>query len=403
MAVQRNRLADAASKYDLLLVVTVVALLAVGLMMVYSSTTFHGVNFRLNKDPDYFFFRQLIWLGVGLGVLIILARIDYRRWRPFSIFILLGALAALFLVLVLGVAKHGGQRWLLEIGSEQAGDAAPLGGSVQPSEFAKLAIILYLADWLSSKGERIRKATAGLIPFVLLVGFVAGLVILEHHMSSAILIVATAMAMFLVAGAQMWQLVLSGALGSIPFVYLVLDSPYRLQRIMAFLSPLDTQARESDQVIQGLIALASGGLTGLGPGESRMKFGFLPLAHTDSIFAVLGEEMGLIGCLVVLGLFAFLAYRAFRVATNAADMFGVLLAPSTGVPLPFISYGGSSLVMCLAGIGLLLSVSRGASSTEVTTDTREVTLRSETGDIGRWDRRSRLSRSRRRRVADSWE
>jgi cell division protein FtsW len=412
MGIQRARPAAAFAKVDWLLVVSVVALLNIGLMMVYSSTTFRGVNFRLDADPNKYFVNQLMWLAVGTVVLVILARVDYHRWRRYSILIMAVVLALLGLVLILGQTKFGGQRWLL-------------GGSVQPSELAKIAVVIYIADWLASKGDRIRNVTVGLIPFAVLVGFVAGLIVLQQHLSSAVLITATALAMFFIAGGQIWQLLLSGVLGSVPLVYLVMAADYRVDRITAFLSPLNFDTADNYQTIQSLIALASGGLLPLGPGESRQKFGYIPFAHTDNIFAVLGEELGLIGCLVVLGLFAFLAYRGFRVAMNAPDMFGVLLAsgvtctliiqalvnvavvtataPATGIPLPFISYGGSSLVVSLAGIGLLLSVSRGAPAPGMASGAEEGTLTSETHDLRRWNRRPRLSRTHRRKVADLWE
>lgn len=417
MSAARTHIAGAVAKVDWLLVVAVVALLNIGLMMVYSSTTFHGVNFRLAEDPNRFFVNQLLWLVIGVVMLVVLARIDYHRWRRLSIPIMAGVLVVLGIVVVAGQSEFGGRRWI--VGSLLGGEG---GGSVQPSELAKIAVVIYIADWLASKGDRIRTVTMGLIPFAVLVGFVAGLIVLQQHLSSAVLVAVTALAMFFIAGGEVWQLVLSGVLAGIPFAYLIIESEYRLNRMVAFLSPLEQQTKDNYQTIQSLIALASGGILPLGPGESRQKFGYIPFAHTDNIFAVLGEELGLIGCLVVLGLFAFLAYRGFRVAMNAPDMFGTLLAsgitctlivqallnvavvtataPATGIPLPFISYGGSSLVVSLASVGLLLSVSRGLPAPEPASRSEEGTLRSETHDLRRGNRRSRLSRTYRRQLAD---
>jgi cell division protein FtsW len=444
VSVLRSRMTGAAPKYDLLLVVVVVALLIVGLMMVYSSTAFWSVNYQLNVDPYHHLVRQLVGLAVGLVALVVLARIDYRVWRRFSLWIMGGAVLLLGLVLALGVMTYGAQRFLLPAGSGHdepargvvaAGEPAPDfppqedssgGGSVQPSEFAKLAVIIYLAHWLSSKGDRIRQLAMGLIPLIVLVGLVAALIILQQHLSSAIFVIATAMAMFFIAGGSIWQILASGALGSLPLVVLVVGTEYRLHRVLSFLctlrDPLSDQCGANYQTVQSLIALASGGVFGLGLGESRQKFGYIPSAHADYVFAVLGEEMGLIGCLVVLGLFAVLAYRGFRVAIHAPDMFGVLLAsgittgllfqtlvnvavvtdavPTTGITLPFISYGGSSLVVSLAGVGLLLSVSRAASSPEPAPSAPLRTLTSETHDFRGRDRRTRLSRSDRRRLVD---
>ena len=353
-------------KFDYLLIITIAALLIVGLMMIYSAT--FALGYQLYEQPTYYFIRQLLWLGVGLLVMVIFARIEYHTWRRFSIPIMAITLLLLGLVLVIGSVRFGGQRWLFN-------------GSVQPSEFSKLAIIIYIADWLSSKGDQIRKVSYGLIPFAILLGFVTGLIVLQQSLSTAILIAMTALAMFFIAGGHLWQMILSGLLGGSTILFLTTQSAYRLARVTTFLDPLNSDPLGNGyQIRQILIALGSGGLTGLGLGASRQKFGYIPASHTDGIFAILGEELGLIGCLVVLGLFAFLAYRGFRIALTAPDSFGMVLAsgitcslifqvivnvgvvtaslPFTGIPLPFISFGGSSLVISMAGAGLLLAVSR---------------------------------------------
>jgi cell division protein FtsW len=252
---------------------------------------------------------------------------------------------------------------------------------VQPSELRKLALIIYIADWLSSKGEQIRRVSYGLIPFAILLGFITGLIVMQRDLGTATLIAITAMAMFFIAGGNLGQIILSGLLGSMTFVLLVTRSAYRLARIVTFLDPLGSDPLgKSYQIRQVLIALGSGGLTGLGLGASRQKFGYIPASHTDGIFAILGEELGLVGCLVVVGLFGFLTYRGFRIALAAPDAFGTVLAsgitcslvfqaivnigvvtatlPFTGIPLPFISFGGSSLVTSMASVGLLLAISR---------------------------------------------
>lgn len=411
MREQRSRQTETAPKYDLLLIIAVAALLIVGLMMVYSATAFWGVNYRPhNQQPTYFFFHQLLWMGLGLMAMIVAARIRYHTWRKLSIPIMVSALILLGAVLVTGDEQFGSRRW------------AFVGGSVQPSELVKLAVIIYIADWLSSKGERIHHVTYGLIPFSVLLGFVTGLILLQPDISTAVLIAVTALAMFFIAGGDLWQILVTGVLGSVPLALLISRSDYAMQRIVSFAYPLQDPYGESYQTIQSLIALASGGVTGMGLGASRQKFGYLPAAHTDHIFAVLGEELGLLGCLVVIALFAFLAYRGFRVAMNAPDLFGAVLAagvtfnlifqaliniavvtatvPITGIPLPFISYGGSSIVVSLAGIGLLLSVSRGIPADEVADRQEEITNR-EAHDLGRGDRRSRVSRPGRRRLVDN--
>ncbi len=357
---------DDPHKYDYLLIITIAALLIVGLMMIYSAT--FALGYQLYDQPTYYFIRQLLWMGVGLLVMIIFARVEYHTWRRFSILLMTLTLLLLGVVLLIGQERFGGQRWLFN-------------GSIQPSEFSKLAIMIYIADWLSSKGERIRRVSYGLIPFAILLGLITGLIVLQRSLSTAVLIALTALAMFFIAGGNLWQIIVSAILGGGTIAFLTTQSAYRLNRVATFLDPLNADPLNGGyQIRQILIALGSGGLLGLGLGASRQKFGYIPASHTDGIFAILGEELGLVGSLAVLGLFAFLAYRGFRVAMLAPDAFGRVLAsgitcglifqaivnvgvvtasiPFTGVTLPFISFGGSSLVVSMASAGLLLAVSR---------------------------------------------
>ena len=406
---RRTNKTEIAHKYDYLLIIIVAALLIVGLMMVYSATFVLG--YQLYGQPTYFFIRQALWMALGLIAMIVTALIEYHTWRRWSIPIMAGALLLLGLVLVIGSDRFGGQRWLLK-------------GSIQPSELAKLAVIIYIADWLSSKGARIRHVTYGLVPFAILLGFVAGLIMLQPDFSTAMLIALTAIAMFFIAGGDLWQMIASGILGGATFTLLITRSEYRLERITSFLNPMGDQLGSNYQVRQILIALGSGGITGLGLGASRQKFGYIPASHTDGIFAILGEELGLIGCLVVIALFALLAYRGFRVAIAAPDAFGTVLAsgvtcslifqaliniavvtataPFTGIPLPFISFGGSSLVISMTGVGLLLAISRGTlPEEERRPQKKEEMVNRAPYDIRRWDRRTRVSGSGRSRLAGS--
>jgi cell division protein FtsW len=393
-------------KVDYLLIVIIATLLIVGLMMVYSAT--FALGYQLYGQPTYFFIRQALWMGIGLIAMIITAMIEYHTWRRWSIPIMAGALLLLGLVLVIGSDRFGGQRWLLN-------------GSIQPGELAKLAVIIYIADWLSSKGARIRQVTYGLVPFAILLGFVTGLIVLQPDFSTAVLIAITAVAMFFIAGGDLWQMIASGVLGGATFALLITRSEYRLARITSFLNPMGDQLGSNYQVRQILIALGSGGITGLGLGASRQKFGYIPASHTDGIFAILGEELGLIGCLVVIALFALLAYRGFRVAIAAPDAFGTVLAagvtcslifqaliniavvtataPFTGIPLPFISFGGSSLVISMTGVGLLLAVSRGTLPEEEQSKDQKEQVSRAPHDLRRWDGRTRVPRSGRRRLA----
>jgi cell division protein FtsW len=353
-------------KYDYVLIITIAALLIVGLMMIYSAT--FALGYQLYDQPTYYFIRQLLWVGLGVLVLIVFARIEYHSWRRFSIPIMVVNILLLGLVLITANKVFGGYRWLFN-------------GSVQPSELSKLATTIYIAAWLSSKGEQIRRVSYGLIPFAILLGFITGLILLQESLSTALLIVVTAFAMFFIAGGNLWQILASTILGGATVGLFISRSAFRLARVTTFLDPLNSDPLgDGYQIRQILIALGSGGLTGLGLGASRQKFGYIPASHTDGIFAILGEELGFIGGLVVLGLFAFLAYRGFRIALAAVDSFGVILAagltcslifqtivnigvitaslPFTGVPLPFISFGGSSLLVSMASVGLLLAISR---------------------------------------------
>jgi len=388
-------------KFDYLLIITVAALLIVGLMMIYSAT--FALGYQLHEQPTYYFIRQLLWMGIGLLALIISARIEYHTWRRFSIPIMAGTIFLLGLVLIIGETRFGGQRWLFH-------------GSIQPSELSKLAIIIYIADWLSSKGEQIRNVRYGLVPFAILLGFITGLIVLQQDLSTAILIASTSLAMFFIAGGSLWQIMVSMGLAGVTFAIFITRSSYRVNRILTFLDPLGTDPTgDGYQIHQILIALGSGGITGLGLGASRQKFGYIPASHTDGIFAIVGEELGLIGCIAVIGLFVFLTYRGFRIALDAKDSFGTILAagitcslvfqaivnvgvitaslPFTGIPLPFISFGGSSLVISMASVGMLLAVSRQTTPEEARPKKEGHRA---TNDLRRRDRRTRVSGAARR-------
>lgn len=390
---------EASPTIDYLLIIAVAALIIVGLMMVYSTTFYLG--YQLYNQPTYFFVRQLIWVALGVGALVIIARIEYHTWLRYSIPMMAGTLFLLGIVLLFGSEKFGGQRWLFN-------------GSVQPSEFAKLTVVIYLANWLASKNEKIKHITYGLAPFAILIGFIIGLIVLQQDLSTAILIALTTLSMFFIAGGKVWQMIISGLVGGATFTFLITRSPYRLARLTAFLDPFSDPLGQNYQIQQILIAVGSGGTGGVGLGASRQKFGAVPAAHTDGIFAILGEELGLIGCLVVIGLFAFLTYRGFKISLAAPDTFGIILAagitcslifqalinigvitatlPFTGIPLPFISFGGSSMLMSLASVGLLLAISR---RTMPPSNPKRREPSHATHDIRRWNRGTRIPRSRR--------
>jgi cell division protein FtsW len=294
-------------------------------------------------------------------------RIDYHGLRRLSVPMLFGTVALLLVVLLIGDRILGARRGLIA-------------GSVQPSEIAKLVMILYIAHWLSSKGDRIKNLTYGLVPFSILTGTVCALVVLQPDLGTAILIAVLSFALFFIAGADLKQIAFAGGIGGAIFYLLVTTLPHAAKRIESFRLALEDPLQAGWHVKQAVVALGSGGWFGVGLGKSIQKFGPLPAAHTDGVFAILGEELGLVGCLLLIFALAVLVWRGIRTALGARDSHGFLLAigitcwlgfqalinigvivavlPFTGMPLPFLSYGGSSLVISLLGVGILLGVSR---------------------------------------------
>jgi cell division protein FtsW len=360
---------------DYLLLGAVGLLLAIGAQMVYSASVVIAHNEF--GDETYFFARQLLWIAVGAVGMVMAASVDYHRWQKVSLILLLVAVVALILVLVpaLGMKQYGSARWL-KLG---------LLPSFQPSEFAKLAVVVYMADWLARKGRDVSRLSHGSVPFLIILGLVAGLVILEPDMGTAVIICAVAFSVFFVAGANLWHLVLGFVPGGLALAWVVTHAAaYRAERFAGFLDPSSDPLGKGWQAMQTFIALGSGGLTGVGLGMSRQKAYFLPNAHTDSILAIIGEELGLVGTMVVIVLLMAIGWRGLRIALRAPDPFGRLLAlgltskivwqaiinigavtsslPYTGVTLPFVSFGGNSLCMTMVGVGLLLSISRFAQS-----------------------------------------
>ena len=360
----------AAGSPDWALIATVLALTLIGLVFVLSSSFVMGQE--LYGDPHHFAIRQLQGAGLGALAFLLLARLDYRRLRALSPLFMIVAVVGLMAVLIpgIGIEQNGARRWI-QIGGAPA---------VQPSEFAKLAVVIYVAAWLASRGDAIRHLTLGLVPFSLIVGFLGFLLMAEPDLGTGIAITAIAGIMFFVAGAALRHIAALTVMGGGVLFGIVAIAGYGLDRFTQFVAAESDPEAGGFQVLQLLIALGSGGLTGVGLGESRQKFFYVPSAHTDGVFAIIGEEIGFIGTILVLLLFAFLAYRGIRIAQRAPDKFGTLLAmgivtwitlqaffnmggitrtiPLTGIPLPFISFGSSALVATLAGAGLLVSVSR---------------------------------------------
>jgi cell division protein FtsW len=352
-------------QFDYWLLLAVAGLLVIGLLMVYSTTFDYGLRFK--DDATYYFRRQMIALAIGLACFLVIMQFDYHILRRFSIPLMGATLVGLLIVLFFGEAIFGAQRGFYE-------------GSYQPSEVAKLATILYIAHWLSTKGDRIKLATYGLIPFSIITGVICALIVQQPDLSTATLIALVSFTVFFVAGADWRQFIIAGLVGGAVFALLVTALPHAQARVDSYAAALRDPEQASWHVQQTLIALGRGGLFGVGLGESTQKFGPLPMAHTDGVFAILGEELGLMGTLIVISLLVLLMWRGFRVARKSRDSFGFLLAlgitcwlsyqalinmavitavvPFSGIPLPFLSYGGSSMVISLVAVGILLNISR---------------------------------------------
>jgi cell division protein FtsW len=387
--------------YPLLL--AVMALTAIGIVMVYSSSSVR--SYFSSADPAAQGLEQLVWAGIGLVGLVVAMRLDFRLLRYLAIPFYVITLALLVAVLVPGIGSeiNGSRRWIV----------VPGVGSLQPAEFAKLAIVLYLAHWLDRRGKAARSFWNGLVPFAMLVAPGFFLIAMEPDLGTAGVYVIVAVGIFFMAGANLLYLTAIGGAVMAAAWLMISSTSYQLERIQTFLDPFRDPLGAGYNTVQALLALALGGITGLGLGESRMKFLYLPAPSTDFIFAIIGEEWGLVGTLTVLALFVAIAYQGYRIAITAPDTFSGLVAcgittwlvaqafinlavvtalmPVTGIPLPFISAGGSALTINLAAIGILLSISRETSQTG--------SLRDAVFGIGRRDRRAHLPRAGRRASA----
>jgi cell division protein FtsW len=342
---------------------------AFGLMMVLSSSSVDSL--RIYGSSWVFFKRQVMWIVLGSIALYTTLRIDYQFWRKWRMPLLLGSAALLFIVLIpgIGIKVSGSRRWL-GIGSL----------NMQPSELAKFAVLVFTADLLARRQHLVGDWRAGLAPVGAVFGAFALLIMLEPDMGTTMCLGAIVVAVLFVGGIPMKYLVRAGAGVVALATVLAIVEPYRRARLMSFTHPFDDAAGGGYQVVQSIIGIGSGGITGVGLGASTAKWGFLPNAHTDFIFAIIAEELGLIGAVVVVGLFIAFACIGIRTATRAPDQFGVLLAsgitawvvfqaflnlgavigvlPVTGVPLPFLSQGGSSLVVLMAATGILANIAK---------------------------------------------
>lgn len=348
-----------------------VALVLAGLVMIFSASgTIAGTRYG---DPAYFLKRQIVWAVIGFLGMAVAMRVNYRKLQDVAPYLYLFALLLLFLVLIPGIGKEvsGARRWIA---------LGPL--TFQPSELAKLALIIAFAHFLVKKEAvgRLKDFITGYVPNALALAVCFVLILLQPDMGTAMVAAAVVFALFFVAGIR-FSFILGTFLAMLPFLYVaVLNVDYRRRRILSFLDPWADPSDSGFQIIQSYVALGNGHILGIGLGEGRQKNFYLPDAHTDFIFSIIGEELGFTGCAVIVAAFAMFVYYGLRAAMRAPDPFGMYLAagitlsigfqaavnfgvatgllPTKGLPLPFISLGGSALVMWLIGVGLVLNVSQ---------------------------------------------
>jgi cell division protein FtsW len=350
-------------RYDLFVLGIVSGLVIFGIIMVYNSSV--ALAIRDFGDQYYYVREQLKGLVVGIIALIIFSRIHYRKLYGIAIPVLIATLVLLMAVFLpgIGVRALGASRWIR---------LGPIG--LQPAEFAKLAMVIYLSAWFSTR-EKER-----FFSFLILISMVVGLVLIEPDMGTSIILIVISIIMYFVSGAPLRHFALLAPCVVGAFLLLAVISPYRFSRITTFLHPSSDPLGASYQVRQALLAVGSGGFWGVGLGKSRQKYEYLPEANTDSIFAIVAEEGGFVGSVILIGFITVFLWRGFSIAIRAPDRFSQLLCvgivswigfqtmlniaanlallPLTGIPLPFISYGSSGLVITLAGVGILLNISR---------------------------------------------
>jgi len=357
-------------QFDSHFFITVIALLAFGLIMVFSSSSEAARNnSSLGNDPYYFIKRQGLWAVVSLVSFMFFANFNYKKLKKLATPTLIISFLLLVLVLVIGTNVNGSKRWLT---------FGPL--SVQPSEITKIAIILFLASSISNIKTSFKSFTHDLLPYLIVLLVISGLLMLEPHLSATIVILLIGCVILLVAGAKIKHFVMLAVPAIGALIFAIILEPYRLSRVTSFLNPFADKLGSGWQIIQSLYAVGSGGIFGLGLGQSRQKFLYIPEPQNDFIFSITAEELGLIGSILLIALFAFLIYRGIRIAITAPDVFSSLIStgimtmigvetiinlavctssmPVTGMPLPFFSYGGTTLFINMSAMGIMLNISR---------------------------------------------
>ena len=358
-------------KPDRILFLVTLVLVGFGVAMVFSSSAI--VAKERFGDPNYFSFKQLISATLGLAVMFVVMKIDYHTYRhPVIVFPALAIVVALLVVVFFLAAAANTHRWIQFSGF-----------SIQPSEMAKLALIFFLAYFLEKRKGKVNDLAFTLVPIAVIVALLAGLILLQPDLGTALSLLVISGVLLFVAGLDLRWIAATIIFAAPAFYLLVFRVKYRRDRILAFMNPWEEPLGRGFQIIQSLLSVASGGIAGFGFMEGRQKLFYLPEAHTDFIFAVIGEELGLIGTCALLVLFVIFFWRGVRASMRAPDLFGFYLAlgitmmvcvqafinmsvvlgllPTKGIPLPFLSYGGSSFVVMLAAVGILLNVSQQSS------------------------------------------
>lgn len=357
--------------YGILLTVTL--LCAFGLVMVFSASYYYAQNYAgANYDGYFYLKKQAVYMLIGYPIMLLLSFFDYRRLEKYKVIGFLVSVVLLVAVLIFGEELNGGKRWLKIAGQ-----------SIQPSEIAKFGMMLYMCAFMSKKHAVMRDFKRGMLPMLLVIGVICGLIMLQPNMSMAVIVGMMGYALLFAGGADIKQMLLLGVVLVALFVLFAVIEPYRFARLTSFRDPWndgDGGLGSGYQLIQSLYALGSGGLFGLGLNNSRQKLLYMTYGESDFIFAILGEELGFVGAVAVMCAYGFIIFRGLRTALRCRDRFGSLLAtgitvvfalqvfvnigvvtgsmPTTGQALPFISAGGSSLLIFLAAMGVLLNISR---------------------------------------------